>query len=368
MSKKPSMLMFVYNDLTTDARVQRSLDTLSKAFNITILSTGKEYKHDGVKNVILKSSKIGILRYFDVSYQVVKYGHGHDFQYLYLHDYYSCIPGLRLYKHHKTIYDAHELIISTKEYPAAKREKFFGFFEKCLLSKVQLVISAEEKRAQMMQNYYRLDKVPYVVPNFSELPANKNFSLTKEMIEFFSDSRKTLVYAGALVGGRHIESIIYGAAKLYSKYKVLIIGSGGEKKKLEQIAAECSGLKYLFTGNIPYKNLRSLLKQCDVGYLNYPMTNLNNIFCAPNKIYEYASVDLPMICNDNPTLISIVGKNEIGICVSEKETGRCCGSIEEALEIIKRDYGTYKRNIQKFRLENSWGVISREYLKKVQSI
>lgn len=368
MPKRPSMLMFVYNDLKTDARVQRSLTTLTKSFDITILSTGDEFKWENVTNILLCSQKSGIFKYFDIVRQVVHYGKLHDYDYLYLHDYYSCIPGLRLYKNHKTIYDAHELIIGTKEFPTEKREKFFGFFEKRLLSKVQLIISADEKRAEMMRDYYNLDKVPYVVPNFSELPVNEGFSLTEELLEFLNDTRKTLVYAGALVGGRQIESIIYGAAKLSSKYKVLIIGSGGEKQKLEQIAAGSSGLKYLFTGNIPYKNLGFLLKRCDVGYLNYPMTNLNNIYCAPNKIYEYASVDLPMICNDNPNLISIVGKNGIGVCVSEKETDGCCRSIEEALQLVENNYGTYKSNIQKFRMENSWDVISQDYLKKVQSI
>ena len=368
MQNKPSMLMFVYNDLKTDARVQRSLNTLSQSFEITILSTGEAYDCNDVKNVILNSKKSGMLKYFDVIRQAISYGKSNIFQYLYLHDYYSCLLGLLIHKGHKTIYDAHELIIGTKEYPAEKREKFFGFFEKLLLPKVHLVICADNKRAELMQKYYGLGNKPFVVPNFSELPINMEFKLTPTMIEFFDDPRKTFVYAGALTSGRHIDSIILEISKLMEQYKLLIVGDGCERETLQEIARKCNGLKYLFTGSVPYKDLGALLTHCDVGYLSYPMTNLNNIYCAPNKIYEYASVDLPMICNDNPNLINIVGRSRIGLCVSNKGSDDCCNSIGDALARIDRDYGTYKENIQLFRQKNSWTLISKQYLAKVQSV
>ncbi len=368
MHKLPAMLMIVYNDLTTDARVQRSLDILSQGYDITIISTGEAYVHSGITNIILKSSKKGILRYIDFVRKSIRYGKRHEFQYVYLHDYYSCIPGLYLYKNHKTIYDAHELIISNKQYPSNKREKFFEFFENRLIRKIQLIICADAKRAEIMQRNYKLDDQPFVVPNYSELTVNEYQSLTPDIIHFFEDTRKTFVYAGALVSGRHIDMILLEAAKLVSQYKVLIIGDGGEKQHLESIASGCKGLKYLFTGSVPYKELGSILKRCNVGYLSYPLNNLNNIYCAPNKIYEYASVELPMICNDNPNLISIVGKNGIGVCVSDKGIDGCSRSIEEALTLIDHDYETYKKNIQIFRRENSWNLISQSYLAKVQSI
>ena len=360
--------MFVYNNLTTDARVQRSIDTLKHEFEITVLSIDDPYDCDGILNPILKSSKKGMLRFFDIARQAIAYGKNHQYEYLYLHDYYSCIPGLRLYKNHKTVYDAHELIIGTKQFPATKREKFFSFFEKLLINRVQLVISADEKRAELMKKYYKLEETPCVVPNYSELQIDEEYSLSPDVKEFFDDKRKTFVYAGVLTSGRNIEEIILRAANLADSYKVLIIGDGGEKARLEKIASECSGLKYLFTGNVPYKYLGNYLKRCDVGFLSYPLTNLNNIYCAPNKIYEYASVELPMVCNDNPNLISIVGGSKIGVCVSDKDIDGCSRSIEEALKLIERDYDTYKYNIQTFRKDNAWSLIREKYLSKVQSI
>ena len=368
MSDKPAMLMFVYNDLKTDARVQRSLDTLSQSFNITILSTGEAYEHAGIKNVILKSDKAGMRKYFEVLKKAVLYCRNNRFDYLYLHDYYSCLLGLLMHKGHKTIYDAHELIIGTKKYPADKREKFFGFFEKLLLPKTQLVVCADEKRAELMKCHYKLNTMPFVVPNYSELPIDTGFIFTPSMIEFFNDPRKTFVYAGALTSGRNIDSIILETSNLTEQYKVLIIGDGGEREKLEETARKCKGLKYLFTGSLPYKDLGALLSRCDVGYLSYPTTNLNNIYCAPNKIYEYASVELPMICNDNPNLVNTVSKNRIGLCVSDNNSDGCSKSIVDALAIIDRDYDAYKENIREFRQKNSWALISKQYLAKVQSI
>lgn len=368
MNNKPRMLMFVYNDLTTDARVQRSLNTLKVGFDITILSTGEPYECEGINNVVLNTPQKGIRKYFLIMKQVIAYGKKHKFDYLYLHDYYSCIPGLRLYKNHKTIYDAHELIIGTKEFPAQNREKFFGYFEKKLVDKVQLIICADKNRAELMRKFYKLKETPYVIPNYSELPISDDYALPQALTSFFTDKRKTLVYAGALTGGRNIEKIILSAAHLNNEYKMLVIGDGVEKQKLEKIASECTDLKYLFTGSIPYRHLGSILKRCDVGYLSYPMTNLNNIYCAPNKIYEYASVELPMICNDNPNLISIVGSNGIGVCVSENGAEGCSRSIEDALILLNKNYDTYKENIRTFRKDNAWALISRKYLSMVKDI
>lgn len=368
MLNKPSMLMFVYNDLTTDARVQRSLDTLASAFDITILSTGSKLERDNIEEIIVESTKTGMIKYFDVVRKVIHYERKQKYEYVYLHDYYSCLVGLLLSKREKIIYDAHELIIGTREYPVSIREKFFGFFEKQIVKRAHLVICADRKRAEIMQKYYKLKQTPVVIPNYSELPLVENSSLTSEMIDFFNDSRKTFVYAGALVEGRHIDSILYDTSKVSSEYKVLIIGDGSERQNLECIAKDCNRLKYLFLGSIPYRNLGAILKRCDVGFLSYPMTDLNNIYCAPNKIYEYASVELPMICNDNPNLISVVGENGIGVCYSENGARDCVGSIVEALGIIDHDYEKYKNNIRVFRRENSWDRIRKYYLNKVQYI
>lgn len=368
MTDKRKMLMFVYNDLSTDSRVQRSIQTLAVKFHITVVSIGKPYVVEGVENVIISSKYRGMRKYFDTVIKFIKFSKKLEYDYLYLHDYYSCIPGLFLIKNKSSIYDAHELIIGSKEFPATKREEFFGFFEKKLLKKVQLVICADETRGTEMVKYYGLERTPYVVPNYSELEIDDSYKLDPAVSEFFLDKRKTIVYAGALAPGRNIDTVIHATIQKKQDYKLMIIGDGPDREHLEEVAKDARGLTYLFTGSIPYKNLGNLLKYCDVGYLSYPTTNLNNIYCAPNKIYEYASVELPMICNDNPNLISIVGKNGIGVCVSEKNEQGCVASMEEALAVIDSDYASFKKNIRSFRHNNSWLSISNDYLRIVETI
>ena len=40
------------------------------------------------------------------------------------------------------------------------------------------------------------------------------------------------------------------------------------------------------------KEIIPLLSRCKLGFVGYPMEGLNNIYCSPNKIYEYPNVEL----------------------------------------------------------------------------
>ena len=42
------------------------------------------------------------------------------------------------------------------------------------------------------------------------------------------------------------------------------------------------------------------LDSCHIGIISYPFTSYNNIYCAPNKIFEYAAMGLPFIATEQP--------------------------------------------------------------------
>lgn len=58
-----------------------------------------------------------------------------------------------------------------------------------------------------------------------------------------------------------------------------------------------------------------LASHADICVAFYKDNSINNRFCAPNKIYEYAGFGAPMLCNPIPGLTETVGAAGAAECV-----------------------------------------------------
>jgi hypothetical protein len=63
------------------------------------------------------------------------------------------------------------------------------------------------------------------------------------------------------------------------------------------------------------------------------------VFCAPNKVWEYAGFGLPLICNNLPALQFAVGDRNAGVCVDMNDQLQ----IESALLTIDNHYEQFSR-------------------------
>lgn len=349
---KKRMYMYVYNDITTDARVQRAANALADDFELTLISTqkGKTIQDTKYKNVLVGGNR-GKLNVFSHIFSALRIIRKANPEVVYCHDYYSSILAYLLIKINyrgMLIYDAHELIIPEKG-NRDRRQSFFYWFEKRIVHKVHLLVCASVERGLLMEDHYGLTKEPLVIPNISQLQINdtdKDVEAVLESLkEFFFIPKLTVVYAGAVTSSRRIDELLRAVYKLHHKCKLLIVGNGDAFDRLKREAASYTGFDYAFTGSVPYKCLGSILHRCDIGFLYYPMNTLNNIYCASNKIYEYASVGLPMLSNENPTVEKILEKYEIGISTVDFTNG---------LVAVIEDIEVYKKNCDSFTENNQW--------------
>lgn len=356
--------MVVMNALDTDARVQRAAVALENIFDLTLIGAGKGCGEQSFNQVILNiNNSNGIFRFFDYLNQVKNFLIDNQFDVFYAHDYFSAaLVGWVRKRFPKAVivYDSHELIFPAKGFSQSKRDAFFGHYEKKAIKDANLVICASDERATLMKEYYRMSESPLVIENISQLPiVEDDFSegLLDSADKIINSPGEILVYAGVLSPGRKIDSLIH-IVEERPDTKLLIIGGGPDRERLESIAAEKIAGRFHFTGSVPYKYMGILLKKCDVGYISYPTDSLNNTYCASNKIYEYASVNLPMIAPENPTIRKFFEDFSIGEI--DSDLGRAFDRVSQIIQ-------TYKKNCGEFTETHQWSQKAKVLTEAVES-
>ena len=352
-SKRKKIVMFVYGDITTDARVQRAASTLSKNYELILLSNnwGKTLPESSYKNILIGKGSFDMKNYFMSILQAYKIVKNENPDVFYGHDYYSALlVKLLLGRKHckKVVYDAHELYIPQPGIPFTTRSRFFYKIEKSIVKKVDMMVCANQERANKMMEHYGLKNCPTPIRNISQLKVNDDSetSLILDSLEgFFNKPGITVVYAGVVTTNRKVDDLASAVCVKPEKYKLLIVGKGNGIDKVKQIVEQTPSLATALTGAVPYKSLGAILTKCDIGYIYYPVDTLNNIYCASNKLYEYASVGLPMLSNENPTIKHTLETYGLGVATTDFQKG---------LDILSEGIDTYKENCQQFTVNNQW--------------
>lgn len=350
---KKKIIMFVYGDITTDARVQRSATALSADFDVTVISVqfGKAIPKFPFKNILLGNG-YSTSSYFHCLLSAIKYIkkekpdiiYGHDFYASLLVDYFLTrrITGCRV------VYDAHELIIPEPQYPLGRKAHIIYKLEKYAIRHADCVICTKEERGQAMKEHYDLKTMPHVIRNISQLTIDEKAlkEETKSTLNaFFKEPGITVVYAGAVMKKRRIDEIAEAVMESPDKYKLLIVGDGDQLDELKDMTSRVTELKCLMTGKVPYSALGYILNKCDIGFIYYPNTTINNRLCASNKLYEYASVNLPILANNNLTVQKEVEKYNIGIVSDD---------FKQGLDLLSKRLGECKANCKDFSAQNQW--------------
>lgn len=163
-----------------------------------------------------------------------------------------------------------------------------------------------------------------------------------------------MLYQGTLAPGRGLDRVVSALRLLDDDVVLMVLGRGSTFDAL--IAqAECDGTRarLIMVGQVPADMLAAYMGCADVGLAIYLNTCRNNYHCAPNKIYEYASVGLPVVAPNFPDVQAVVTRFEIGRTFDPE----CPESIAEAIRDVfenpaRRD--EMSRNALKLKEHVNW--------------
>lgn len=266
----------------------------------------------------------------------------YDFIWMGVWDYAVMVPVLKLagYKG-KVIFQLNELE--------------FNQFKYC--KRADYVIVPDENRGWIAYFIAKLKSKPILLPNIPFLPASLSFSreteLSKIRAAHADKGVKILLYQGHIDYRKRCIRELLEAVALLPGHIVLVImpANYSNTQVLEQIKKDSKELAitervYLINSVKAPEHLMTV-QQADIGIGLYRPTSLNQIYAAPNRLYEFTKFGIPLVLPNFPAFKSLSIKYPFAINTADPESADdIASSIMAILEASNYNQG--RINAKKF--------------------
>ena len=199
---------------------------------------------------------------------------------------------------------------------------------KTIAQNAKYVVVPELNRAGILQVWLELKNRPTVLPNKPyRHPRDKKLipthRLTQSILEKYKTDKPIVLYQGHIGGDRNLMPIAQ-AMKMLPDYEFWLLGTDHGSYS-EQLLAISDNIKYL--GSVPAPYHLEITSYASIGIMSYDPINLNNLYCAPNKLWEYSGFGIPFLSNK---CLSLEGSQmeSIGISIDWQ--------VENILKSLKR--------------------------------
>jgi glycosyltransferase involved in cell wall biosynthesis len=218
-------------------------------------------------------------------------------------------------RHHgaKLVYDSHELYSEQEFEPRLRR--MWSDTERRTIGLCDAVITVNPSIARELEKRYGLAKVE-VVQNAERAdgPAPPKGRLFHAA--FGLDAAATIVlFQGGILAGRNLESLVDAMALVTGPALHLVfLGDGALRSRLARRAATAGvGGRVHFHPAVAQGDLLRHTASADLGIIPYQATCLNNLYCTPNKLFEFIAAAVPVLATDLPELRRVIAGNHIGL-------------------------------------------------------
>ena len=209
-----------------------------------------------------------------------------------------------------------------------------------------LVIVPEINRAWMMRVRSGSMAMFAVIPNrlsSDALPASRGESATRSAFlqaGGHTDCRKFVIYQGAMNDDRCLNQALAAFQSLVRPdwgFIVLGVGDDAASKALLDLTYK-DDRRIVFLHRIPPPGHLEITRGCDLGIVLYAPTSLNNIYCAPNKVFEYAYFGVGMILPDYPGLAALNTRFSFGEVCSPVDEVSVANALSRAMATPRDSY------------------------------
>lgn len=290
----------------------------------------------------------------------------HRFDVVHVHDFPMLRIGMLAAEARGTplIYDSHEFYPLQSDLPP-KVQKAYLARERKLIRECSAVITVNPYIARMMAETYGVP-APHVILNATEETNATPRPLRKEL--GLADQDILLVYQGWVAHNRNIDVLIRALTLLPSRFKLLLIGYGDYLEVLKRLARELGVLdRTIFYGRVESEDLPPVTAACDVGLIPYVAVDEMHRYCSPNKLFEFAMAELPVIASDLPYLRDVLAGYGFGLLGDLTRPEGLAALIENIISDPAR-LALLKEGARRARKELNWTIEGQKLLGIYESV
>ncbi len=213
------------------------------------------------------------------------------------------------------------------------------------------IVQCEYNRAHIFKAENELGRLPFVLPNKPyPHPRCRNLPISDENVAKIIShwaGKKVFLYQGGIQSDRGdlvqmIESLCIGCPD------AIVAVMGKKTSVVSRLETAYTNFSYVPFVRPPHH--LEVTSHADVGLAFYEggrvwgLSPLNPVYCAPNKIYEYAGFGMPILCNDIPGLRYTIGSAKAGICLSNFDMQTVAGAGRDLMS----KYTMFAENAKQF--------------------
>lgn len=170
-----------------------------------------------------------------------------------------------------------------------------------------------------------------MIPNGCDLALFGDVADDHRVDSIVDDQYFNAIFCGAHGMANGLEAIVNAARVLQNSQeqaiRLLFIGEGAEKKRL-QAMVEAEGLRNcLFLDAIPKTDLVAVLGQCDVGIMCLKNIPAFYYGTSPNKFFDYIASGLPVLNNYPGWLADMIQEHDCGVVVPPDDAGAFAAAL-----------------------------------------
>lgn len=213
----------------------------------------------------------------------------------------------------KLIYDTHEIFL---ENPWINRNKFskfvWGFFERHIINKVDLVVSVSHAAADYLKKKYGIKKIMVVTNCVSEKSVINDAKMKKPF---------QVLNHGQFYEGRGYDILVDVAPLIedLSDVQIVLRGFGSLEQSIRNKVAANNVKNFAFEPPVKVYELIPKAAEAWLGIAITEAISLNFELSVSNKLFEYAAAGLPIIMSDIPEHRYLNDKFNFGIILKSNK-------------------------------------------------
>lgn len=176
--------------------------------------------------------------------------------------------------------------------------------------------------------------------------------------------QKIILFQGGFSPHRGLPQLVEAANALPAEWTLVMMGWGGMEAELRAMvnhhSRQAVSPTVVFLPGVPQHELQQWSAGATLGVIPYENTSLNHLYCTPNKLWEYPSAGVPVLCSDLIEMTAVLEKYEFGFLLPREFSSADIVSVVSGLSAER--LATARVNCASWLDANNWSVWERNLL------